>query len=39
MFYKKLEPGIYEIIVETVNDYPDLKDLNVSVHVNYDFAK
>lgn len=39
MFYEKLEPGIYEIIVETVNDYPDLKDLNVSVHVNYDFAK
>ena len=39
MFYKKLEPGIYRIIVETVNDYPDLKDLNVWVHVNYDFAK
>ena len=39
MFYKKLEPGIYEIIVETVNDYPELKDLDVWVHVNYDFAK
>lgn len=39
MFYKKLEPGIYEIIVETVNDYPELKDLDVWIHVNYDFAK
>lgn len=39
MFYKKLELGIYEIIVETVNDYPELKDLDVWVHVNYDFAK
>ena len=39
MFYEKLEPGIYQIIVETINDYPDLKDLNVWVHVNYDFAK
>lgn len=39
IFYKKLEPGIYEIIVETVNDYPELKDLDVWIYVNYDFAK
>lgn len=39
MFYEKLDPGIYKIKVETVNSYPELKDLNAWVYVNYDFAK
>ena len=39
IFYEKLSPGIYEIKVETIKNYPELKDLNAWIYVNYDFAK
>lgn len=26
-------------MAKTVNDYPELKDLNVWIYINYDFAK
>lgn len=39
VFYERLEPGVYRVIVETTSNYPELKDYDTRIIVNYDFAK
>ena len=35
----KLVAGVYRVIVETIDDKPELENFNALILVNYDFAK